>query len=59
MILVEWSPYLDASFSILRFYIFVERNILIDVDMLRDLDLPLSVKVDVLNFLFALGLLEI
>ena len=57
--LVEWLPYLDVSLSVFRFYIFVERNILIDVDMLRDLDLPLSVKVDVLNFLFALGLLEI
>ena len=57
--LVEWLSYLDASPSIFRFYMFVERNILIDVDMLRDLDLPLSVKVDVLNFLFALGLLEI
>ena len=57
--LVEWLPYLEASLSTFRFYMFVERNILIDVDMLRDLDLPLSVKVDVLNFLFALGLLEI
>ena len=57
--LVEWLPYLEASLSTFRFYIFVERNILIDVDMLRDLDLPLSVKVDFLNFLFALGLLEI
>ena len=57
--LVEWLPYLDVSLSIFRFYIFVERNILIDVDMLRDLDLPLSVKVNFLNFLFALGLLEI
>ena len=57
--LVEWLPYLDVSLSVFRFYIFVERNILIDVDMLRDLDLPLSVKVDFLNFLFALGLLEI
>ena len=56
--LVEWLPYLEASLSTFRFYMFVERNILIDVDMLRDLDLPLSVKVDVLNFLFALGLLE-
>ena len=55
--LVEWFPYLDASLSISRFYMFVERNILIDVDMLRDLDLPLSVKVDFLNFSFALGLL--
>ena len=57
--LVEWLPYLEASLSIFRFYMFVERNILIDVDMLRDLDLPLSVKVDFLNFSFALGLLEI
>ena len=57
--LVEWLPYLEASLSTFRFYMFVERNVLIDVDMLRDLDLPLSVKVDVLNFLFALGLLEI
>ena len=57
--LVEWLPYLEASLATFRFYMFVERNILIDVDMLRDLDLPLSVKVDVLNFLFALGLLEI
>ena len=57
--LVEWLPYLKASLSTFRFYMFVERNILIDVDMLRDLDLPLSVKVDFLNFLFALGLLEI
>ena len=57
--LVEWLPYLEASLSTFRFYMFVERNILIDVGMLRDLDLPLSVKVDVLNFLFALGLLEI
>jgi len=56
--LVEWLPYLDASLYIFRFYMFVERNILIDVDMLRDLDLPLSVKVDFLNFSFALGLLE-
>ena len=56
--LVEWLPYLEASLSTFRFYT-VERNILIDVDMLRDLDLPLSVKVDFLNFLFALGLLEI
>ena len=55
---VEWLPYLDASLSIFRFYMFVERNVLIDVDMLRDLDLPLSVKVDFLNFSFALGLLE-
>ena len=54
---VEWLPYLDASLSIFRFYMFVERNVLIDVDMLRDLDLPLSVKVDFLNFSFALGLL--
>ena len=57
--LVEWLPYLEASLSTFRFYMFVERNILIDVDMLRDLDLPLSVKVDFLNFLFELGLLEI
>ena len=57
--LVEWLPYLDASLSIFRFYRFVERKILIDVDMLRDLDLPLSLKVDFLNCLFALGLLEI
>ena len=57
--LVEWLPYLEASLSTFRFYMFVERNILIDVDMLRDLDLLLSVKVDFLNFLFALGLLEI
>ena len=57
--LVEWLPYLEASLSTFRFYMFVERNILIDVDMLRDLDLPLFVKVDFLNFLFALGLLEI
>ena len=57
--LVEWLPYLEASLSTFRFYMFVERNILIDVDMLRDLDLPLSVKVNFLNFLFALGLLEI
>ena len=57
--LVEWLPYLEASLSTFRFYMFVERNILIDVDMLRDLDLPLSVKVDFLNFLLALGLLEI
>ena len=57
--LVEWLPYLEASLYTFRFYMFVERNILIDVDMLRDLDLPLSVKVDFLNFLFALGLLEI
>ena len=57
--LVEWLPYLEASLSTFRFYMFVERNILIDVDMLRDLDLPLPVKVDFLNFLFALGLLEI
>ena len=56
--LVEWLPYLDASLSISRFYMFVERNILIDVDMLRDLDLPISVKVDFLNFSFVLGLLE-
>ena len=57
--LVEWLPYLEASLSIFRFSdMFVERNILIDVDMLRDLDLPLSVKVDFLNFSFALGLLE-
>ena len=48
--LVEWLPYLDASLSIFRFYRFVERKILIDVDMLRDLDLPLSLKVDFLNF---------
>ena len=57
--LVEWLPYLEASLSTFRFYMFVERNILIDVDMLQDLDLPLSVKVDFLNFLFVLGLLEI
>ena len=57
--LVEWLPYLEAALSTFRFYMFVERNILIDVDMLRDLDLPLSVKVVFLNFLFALGLLEI
>ena len=57
LMLVEWLPYLDASLSIFRFYMFVERNVLIDVDMLRDLDLPLSVKVDFLNFSFALGLL--
>ena len=55
----EWLPYLDVSLSIFRFYIFVERNILIDVDMLRDLDLPISVKVDFLKFSFELGLLEI
>ena len=42
--LVEWLPYLEASRSTFRFYMFVERNILIDVDMLRDLDLPISVK---------------
>ena len=42
--LVEWLPYLEASLSTFRFYMFVERNILIDVDMLRDLDLPISVK---------------
>ena len=57
--LVERLPYLDASLSMFRFYMFVERNILIDVDMLRDLDLLLSVKVDFLNFSFVLGLLEI
>ena len=57
--LVEWLPYLDASLSIFRCYRFVERKILIDVDMLRDLDLPLSLKVDFLNFSFSLGLLEI
>ncbi|CAH3136054.1 unnamed protein product, partial [Porites lobata] len=44
LMLVEWLPYLEASLSTFRFYMFVERNILIDVDMLRDLDLPLSVK---------------
>ncbi|CAH3016463.1 unnamed protein product, partial [Porites evermanni] len=44
LMLVERLPYLDSSLSIFRFYMFVERNILIDVDMLRDLDLPLSVK---------------
>ena len=56
--LVEWLPYLEASLSTFRFYMFVERNILIDVDMLRDLDLPISVKVDFLKFSFELGLLE-
>ena len=56
--LVEWLLYLDASLSIFRFYMFVERKVLIDVDMLRYLDLPLSVKVDFSNFSFALGLLE-